>query len=202
MILVPVLTTSLIHFSWKGWENVLFELGSERVKRAMETRPSTLRTKGRSFAPTSLRKYCSSWAASILPKDPPALLWIQEADVEQLESQSNAHKVMKITTKIRKQYFSLSRSLRVSYYIVTLHHTTSHIIWHYIISYDITYDITSYHIILYDITLSHMLPFFYENRKEENMGKRFSCLCNFPSPPSHHEGHIFHGSYHGLQSIS
>ena len=32
MILVPVLTTSLIHFSWKGWENVLFELGSERVK--------------------------------------------------------------------------------------------------------------------------------------------------------------------------
>ena len=32
MILVPVLTTSLIHFSLKGWENVLFELGSERVK--------------------------------------------------------------------------------------------------------------------------------------------------------------------------
>ena len=32
MILVPVLTTSLIHFSWKGWENVLFELGIERVK--------------------------------------------------------------------------------------------------------------------------------------------------------------------------
>ena len=31
MILVPCLTTSLIHFSWKGWENVLFELGSERV---------------------------------------------------------------------------------------------------------------------------------------------------------------------------
>ena len=29
MILVPVLTTSLIH--WKGWENVLFELGIERV---------------------------------------------------------------------------------------------------------------------------------------------------------------------------
>ena len=32
MILVPVLTTSLIHFSWKGWENVLFELGIERAK--------------------------------------------------------------------------------------------------------------------------------------------------------------------------
>ena len=32
MIIVPVLTTSLIHFSWKGWENVLFELGIERVK--------------------------------------------------------------------------------------------------------------------------------------------------------------------------
>ena len=31
MIPVPVLTTSLIHFSWKGWENVLFELGIERV---------------------------------------------------------------------------------------------------------------------------------------------------------------------------
>ena len=32
-ILVPVLTTSLIHFSWKGWENVLFELGIERVNK-------------------------------------------------------------------------------------------------------------------------------------------------------------------------
>ena len=37
MILVPVLTTSLIHFSWKGWENVLFELGIDRVN------PSTLK---------------------------------------------------------------------------------------------------------------------------------------------------------------
>ena len=31
MIIVPILTSSLIHFSLKGWENVLFELGSERV---------------------------------------------------------------------------------------------------------------------------------------------------------------------------
>ena len=30
-LLLPILTTSLIHFSLKGWENVLFELGSERV---------------------------------------------------------------------------------------------------------------------------------------------------------------------------
>ena len=29
----PILTTLHIHFSLKGWENVLFELGSERVKR-------------------------------------------------------------------------------------------------------------------------------------------------------------------------
>ena len=36
MILVPVLTTSLIHFSLKGWENVLFELGTERVKTHTE----------------------------------------------------------------------------------------------------------------------------------------------------------------------
>ena len=28
---IPILTTSLIHFSIKGWENVPFELGSERV---------------------------------------------------------------------------------------------------------------------------------------------------------------------------
>ena len=27
-----ILTTSLIHFSLKGWQNVLFELGSERVE--------------------------------------------------------------------------------------------------------------------------------------------------------------------------
>ena len=31
MSVLPILTTSLIHFSLKGWENVLFELGSERV---------------------------------------------------------------------------------------------------------------------------------------------------------------------------
>ena len=32
MIIPPILTTSLIQFSKKGWENVLFELGSERGK--------------------------------------------------------------------------------------------------------------------------------------------------------------------------
>ena len=34
-ILVPVLTISLIQFSWNGWENVLFELGIERVKHSL-----------------------------------------------------------------------------------------------------------------------------------------------------------------------
>ena len=29
IITLPFLTTSLIHFSFKVWENVLFELGSE-----------------------------------------------------------------------------------------------------------------------------------------------------------------------------
>ena len=28
----PILTSLLIHFSLKGWENILFELGSERDK--------------------------------------------------------------------------------------------------------------------------------------------------------------------------
>ena len=37
MILLPILTTSLAHFSLKSWENVLFELGSKRVKQ--ETPP-------------------------------------------------------------------------------------------------------------------------------------------------------------------
>ena len=31
MIIPPILTTSLIHFSSNGWENVLFEIGSEKV---------------------------------------------------------------------------------------------------------------------------------------------------------------------------
>ena len=31
MIILPILTTSLIYFPSNGWENVLFELGSERV---------------------------------------------------------------------------------------------------------------------------------------------------------------------------
>ena len=32
MIILPILTPTLIHFSLKGWENVLFKLRSERVK--------------------------------------------------------------------------------------------------------------------------------------------------------------------------
>ena len=38
------LTTSIIHSSIKGWENVLFELGRERVKGAelMESRQITV----------------------------------------------------------------------------------------------------------------------------------------------------------------
>ena len=31
-LILPILTKSLIHFFLRGWENVLFELGSERVK--------------------------------------------------------------------------------------------------------------------------------------------------------------------------
>ena len=31
LIILPILATSLVHFSLKGWENVLFELGSGRV---------------------------------------------------------------------------------------------------------------------------------------------------------------------------
>ena len=34
IILLPIPTTALIHFSLKGWENVLFEVGSERAKIA------------------------------------------------------------------------------------------------------------------------------------------------------------------------
>ena len=32
MIILPILSTSLRHFSSKGWENVLLELRSERVR--------------------------------------------------------------------------------------------------------------------------------------------------------------------------
>ena len=32
MIILTTLTAPLIHFCLKGWENVIFELGSERVK--------------------------------------------------------------------------------------------------------------------------------------------------------------------------
>ena len=37
MIILPILTTPLIHFCLKGWENVLFELGSERVRSTSGT---------------------------------------------------------------------------------------------------------------------------------------------------------------------
>ena len=39
MIILPILTTSLVYFSLEGWENVLFELGTERVNLF----PSSLR---------------------------------------------------------------------------------------------------------------------------------------------------------------
>ena len=35
MIILPLLTTSLIHFSLKGWQNMLFELGSGRGKHIL-----------------------------------------------------------------------------------------------------------------------------------------------------------------------
>ena len=31
MVILPILTASLIHFSLRGWENVFFELGYEKV---------------------------------------------------------------------------------------------------------------------------------------------------------------------------
>ena len=36
IIILPILTTSLIHFSLNGWDNVLFELGSERVNSKVD----------------------------------------------------------------------------------------------------------------------------------------------------------------------
>ena len=38
MIVLPILTTSLIHFFERWWENVLFELGTERIKRTRKLR--------------------------------------------------------------------------------------------------------------------------------------------------------------------
>ena len=35
MIILPILATSFMHFSLKGWENVLFELGSESDKHSV-----------------------------------------------------------------------------------------------------------------------------------------------------------------------
>ena len=40
MTILPILATSLIHFSLKGWENVLFELGSERDKQYITVKPN------------------------------------------------------------------------------------------------------------------------------------------------------------------
>ena len=40
MIIPPVLTTSLTHISLKAWENLLLELGTERVKPGCGPRPN------------------------------------------------------------------------------------------------------------------------------------------------------------------
>ena len=49
MIILPILTTSLIHLSLKCWENVFFELGSERVKLLTLSLPSSKRTFSQPF---------------------------------------------------------------------------------------------------------------------------------------------------------
>ena len=40
---VPILTTSLVHFSIEGWENVPFEIGIERVKARVTYHNSNLK---------------------------------------------------------------------------------------------------------------------------------------------------------------
>ena len=44
MIILPLLPTSLIHFLFKGWENVLFELRNERVIQHDHDRSKTTTT--------------------------------------------------------------------------------------------------------------------------------------------------------------
>ena len=39
---LPILTTSLVHFSLNGWENVLFELSRSTVKRLTLSLPSVI----------------------------------------------------------------------------------------------------------------------------------------------------------------
>ena len=46
MIMLPILTTSFIHFSLEGWENVLFELGSDRVNPPPQARETRARLAG------------------------------------------------------------------------------------------------------------------------------------------------------------
>ena len=43
IILLPILTTSLIHFSLKGWKNVFFDLGSEEINRLSTLKSSRSR---------------------------------------------------------------------------------------------------------------------------------------------------------------
>ena len=41
MFVLPILITSLLHIFLKSWENVLFELGSERVNSTPNTTANT-----------------------------------------------------------------------------------------------------------------------------------------------------------------
>ena len=44
MVVLPILTTSFLHFSFKSWENVLFELGSKRFDFSCQVGILTNRT--------------------------------------------------------------------------------------------------------------------------------------------------------------
>ena len=67
MIMLTILTTSLMHFSLKGWENVLFELRSERVRAFCleDTELCNENREGRvTFAASVLEVFCKHHMAA------------------------------------------------------------------------------------------------------------------------------------------
>ena len=87
---LPILTASLVRFSLKGWENVLFELGSERVQAIA----AVVRLASQGSANAALRMHAGN---SFFPRFWPQWLFANTHEsVDRLSEEKTIHPLLKV----------------------------------------------------------------------------------------------------------
>ena len=70
IIILPILTSTLIHFSLKGWENVLFELGSSAIQTSLSSAHEYLRLSATHLCVQFQQHYFRYRCTSLGPRPP------------------------------------------------------------------------------------------------------------------------------------